>query len=388
MVSHKFIQIAKAEGPTHTSPRYSTKRESRAEGPTDTFNELQTHRTSRSHTLTVSMTAAAIAAVGLALWLIPVFQVRYAQKKYGTHSLAAADLLKAENEQRSTLAQIFGGVAVLAGLYYTSQTLRLQQAGQLTDRINKAVEQLASDKDDMVLGGIYQIRRIADDSPPDRWPMLQILLSYVERNAKLPQMTAAQVAAACDPNAPYDASETAVYTILAVADVLDEQTTAPNSTPAANQAISIVHSRLRHINLAGSNLKGARLVGDDFTAAILTDTVFATGANLNFSRLNHANLSRSNLAGSSLQYACLVRAQLTGADLSNAHLEHADLRNLVDATGAKFSGVTLDDADLRYADLSHASGLAQIQLSKARMDCTTMLPLDLSAVQSQLKCAP
>src|SRR5271157_1579991 len=108
------------------------------------YDSSQTRLNEGSTEMTVFIATILIAAVLFALWKIPEWQVRAAKKTYGARQLSAADLLKAENDRRSTLAQVFGGLAILIGLYFTGQTLRLQQEGQITDRINKAVEQLGS----------------------------------------------------------------------------------------------------------------------------------------------------------------------------------------------------------------------------------------------------
>jgi hypothetical protein len=42
------------------------------------------------------------------------------------------------------LAQIIGGVLVLAGLYSSLQTFSLQREGQITDRFTKAIDQLGA----------------------------------------------------------------------------------------------------------------------------------------------------------------------------------------------------------------------------------------------------
>jgi hypothetical protein len=94
--------------------------------------------------------------VGLALWLIPDWQVAPTRLRLQSEGqLTAAErlllekeLFEAENGARSTLALIFGGAALLIGLgvgwrrYETSR----EQLGH--ERFAAAVEQLASDRAD------------------------------------------------------------------------------------------------------------------------------------------------------------------------------------------------------------------------------------------------
>src|SRR5262245_49902707 len=85
---------------------------------------------------------------------------------------------EAENEARKTLAQIIGGAAVLAGLYFTWGTLEVSREGQVTERFTKAIDQLGAVNDEgekqleIRLGGIYALERIARDSKRGSVPQL------------------------------------------------------------------------------------------------------------------------------------------------------------------------------------------------------------------------
>jgi hypothetical protein len=107
--------------------------------------------------------------VVLALWWLPKLQA--------THSPGSAveNQFDRENEARKTLAQIIGGIFVLAGLYSSVKTFDLQRQGQITDRFTKAIDQLGalapgggSGKNEspkinlgVRLGGIYALERVA-----------------------------------------------------------------------------------------------------------------------------------------------------------------------------------------------------------------------------------
>src|SRR5262249_48133896 len=97
---------------------------------------------------------------------------------------------------RKTLAQILGGALLLAGLYYTAQTVRLSEKTlrvsedrQVTERFTRAVEQLGHPSLQVRLGGIYGLERIANDSPRDLWPVIDILSAYVRDKAAIPERT-------------------------------------------------------------------------------------------------------------------------------------------------------------------------------------------------------
>jgi hypothetical protein len=139
--------------------------------------------------------------VVLALWLLPRWQAERSQ------GLTPESRFDRENEARKTLAQIIGGVLVLAGLYSSLQTFSLQQhtlslqqntfdlqrAGQITDRFTKAIEKLGAVETgpdgkpkinlEVRLGGIYALERIARDSPTDHWTIMEVLSTYVRENS-------------------------------------------------------------------------------------------------------------------------------------------------------------------------------------------------------------
>ena len=112
----------------------------------------------------------------LLLWKLPQVQVR-----------AVADVkdrIDLESKSRQTLAQMLGGAALLLGLYFTSQTLRTTQEGQITDRFTKAIEQLGKESLAVRLGGIYALERIARDSESDHWAVMEILTAFVREPLK------------------------------------------------------------------------------------------------------------------------------------------------------------------------------------------------------------
>ena len=149
-----------------------------------------------------------IACVILVLWQVPKIQVASLRNAKGVD---AKDVFKAENDARTTLAQIIAGFAVLTGLYFAwkditataknlelanknfelaNKNLELTREGQVTERFTKAIEQLgAADNDgkpksELRLGGIYALERIARDYERDHWPIMEVLTAYVRENAR------------------------------------------------------------------------------------------------------------------------------------------------------------------------------------------------------------
>jgi hypothetical protein len=114
--------------------------------------------------------------------------------------LTAKERFEVENDARKTFAEIVGGAALLAGLYFTWANLQVTQEnatrdreitreGQVTERFTKAIDQLGAVNDkgekqlEIRLGGIYALERIARDSERDHWSIMEVLTAYVRENA-------------------------------------------------------------------------------------------------------------------------------------------------------------------------------------------------------------
>ena len=136
----------------------------------------------RRHSAATVGIALLIVAI-LALWKIPLWQIP-------EQGLTVKERLELQDKARGTLAQIFGGLVVLGGLYLTWRSVaaawknvQVNAEGQITERFTRAIEQLGSDKLAIRLGGIYALERIARDSPKDHWPIMEVLTAYVREHA-------------------------------------------------------------------------------------------------------------------------------------------------------------------------------------------------------------
>src|SRR5258708_5589645 len=85
------------------------------------------------------------------------------------------DRIRLENELRTTLVQILGGLFVLLGLIFAYQNLMTLRDGQITDRFTKAVDQLGSKDFSIRLGGILSLERIARESERDHRGVMEML---------------------------------------------------------------------------------------------------------------------------------------------------------------------------------------------------------------------
>jgi hypothetical protein len=269
----------------------------------------------------------------LLLWLLPKWQVQR------TEIDDKARRFELENEARTTIAQILGGAAFLAGLYLTAQTLRVNEEGQITERFTKAIEQVGSEKVQVRLGGIYALERIARDSERDQGPIVEVLTAYVRENAPLKEQPKRETKPIADSVKAADERKRPATDIQTILTVLSQ----PTFSKVERHRVDFHETDLQGANLVRADLEGANLAG--------------------------ADLEGANLAGANLQ-----RAKLTGANLEGANLSEADLR------GASLGAANLRRADLRVADLRGAFVL-QYQIDTAIIGPSTKCG-------DSLKCGP
>jgi hypothetical protein len=257
--------------------------------------------------------------------------------------LTPFERLQAEGEWRGTLVQFLGSAAILAGLYFAGRslqvsvtsarhdremqlkTLALAERGQITDRFTKAVEQLASDKLDVRLGGVFALEHIAIDSDEYYDPIIAILTTFLKERAR--------AGSSRNRDVPPPADWVAVGRVLGRRPARWWHTGLPMD--------------LAEVDLAGANLWEAH-----FERAYL----------------QNAHLEGTWLDGAYLQEADLSNARLHGAHFRGAHLERA-----------RFYGAVTTHTDFRSTNLSTVLGLTVGQIESAVTDDTTILPTDTSA---------
>ena len=186
--------------------------------------------------------------------------------------------------------------------------------GQLTDRYTKAVEQLGSDNQDVRIGGIYALERIACDSARDYSTVMEVLSAFIREHSR--------------EQWPRDLGS--------------HHWTRPD----VQAAFTVVGRRdtkrdIRPIDLYAANLIRTDLNGKDLSGAILSQATFECtglrGAILSNVRLNEATIKDAYLEGAVLRNAIIRDSTLTGVDLRGADLRGADLRG-TRVTGADLTG--------------------------------------------------
>ncbi|MFI6960023.1 pentapeptide repeat-containing protein [Nocardia sp. NPDC050408] len=234
----------------------------------------------------------------------------------------------------TTLATLAVAGGTIGALWFTNQSLRatnaqlgLSQQTAVTDRFRLAAEQLASDKVDVRLSGIYLLERLAKDSPVDHATVFAVLAAFVRTHAA---MSGCQTPL---DGMPVDTQ--AALTVIGRRDITNEPIPArPNLHRTCLEGADLDKAKLNNVDLISANLGDAYLGDANLEGALLA------GA-----RLTLANLYRADLTGAHLVGANLAGANLTDANLTDANLDGVDLTG-VDLTGADLRGVHLDS--IRY----------------------------------------
>lgn len=273
------------------------------------------------------------------------------------------DLAEAENSYRATLAQIFGGFALLFGLYFTWGNLVTVKQGQITESFTRAIEQFGNEKMEVRLGGIYALERIAKESKEHYWPIMKILASYIREKSPI--------------NGEQFEDNKISTEIQVILEVLFNHEH-PDTDVINLQNVNLNGAQLRNSILKWVNLEGVNLKRADLGWANLENTNLK-GANLERANLGASNLQYANLIGANIERVYMGESNLKGARLVNANFKGADL------SWANLSGTTCKEADftkanLQDADLTGAFFLTPDQLSKVRSLYNIKLDEELSNI--------
>jgi hypothetical protein len=273
-----------------------------------------------------------------------------------------------------------------AALRHEEQT-KADRQRRITESFSKATEQLASEKMEARLGGIYTLERISRESPDDYRVVMETLTAFVREHArwkepdKIASDTSVNLYDDENSEAPQPEPATDIAAVLAVIDRrypnplegvwdfrgCDLRGAFLGGTHLERALLWRTH--FEGANLGDAHLEGASLMGAHLEGAMLVDA-HLEGANLIQAHLEEANLSEGHLEG-----AILMEAHLEGAKLVGAHLEGAKL------VGAHLEGANLSETRLEGADLGAAKGLVQDQIIRASGNSETILPGGLKRPQ-------
>ena len=265
-----------------------------------------------------------------------------------------------EKLKLDVLAQIISGAGLIATVlaaigflinYFSSQkNMRLSEERLITDRFAKAVEQIGSDKEEVVIGGIYSLERIAKDSPKDQWTIMEVLAAFVRKNSPI-----------SDAN-----SEPVTIDVQTALTVIGRRNPDQDNIQEdkGTKNLKLRDSNLKEADLYRANLKGANLYRANLRRAYLENATLES-SNLIMANLVEAYLIGSNLGDADIREANLASAKLEDANLAGANLGHTNLTD-VNLKGTNLAGANLAGANLAYANLAGAN-LAGANLADANL---------------------
>ncbi|WP_171268306.1 pentapeptide repeat-containing protein [Oceanidesulfovibrio marinus] len=287
---------------------------------------------------------------------------------------------------------------------YDRQTVVAEQ-GHLTERFNKAAEQLGSEHMTVRIAAINALWRIGVDSKSqdDKRAVLDVLCGFVreyrpESLAQSAQVQKKRLARALlkrkhtvSPLKRKATQQVCPPDVQTVLDFLGKRMDALHFKPwRMDYAVDLSGAYLAGCNLSGYSLRGISLHGANLCRVQAEGVDLAQadlgeanvqGANLTFAHLAGAKLWDAylvgiNLGGAHLDRANLGRAHLNEANLFRAHLDEANLG------GAHLDGASLEGAHLVGADLLRArlagANLRVAHLDKANLNGAHLAGADLS----------
>lgn len=360
--------------------------------------------------LPIILIAAAVIIVYL-LWNIPI---RYISARKNEPQFK--DALELENNYRSTLAQMVGGLLVLLGLYFTfnewqntkatfdlnRQNFDLNRQNQEAERFNNALENLAEENFIRKIGAIYTMESLAHQNKKDyQLPVFKTFASYIRQNSPYPLPSPSPVSKqkknkqSLEKTPRTSPSPQKGQPPEISSDIQEILTFIGNIEKTDAEAQSL------RLDLTSSNLRKAR-IQKDFKYADFRG-VYAFFADFKHAELKSAKfeflakptyLNCAQFTGANLQKAFFHNADLQGAHFEDANLEstifaNADLRGAY-FKGDKlkktvFSGAKLFGAYLKDTDLREAEGITQEQIDSANIDNTTKLPDGIIATEEAMK---
>ena len=307
----------------------------------------------------------------------------------------------------STTATIalLGIVLTLVRIWQQERQTKTAEQGLITDRINKAVEQMGAEKDvkrqrhdsdghpmlllkedgtpdhgqplyeeatepniEVRLGAIYALERIAQDSERDHIPIMETLCAYVRENSNArkpedypePDWESLPDDADEETRKKHQEERGRRFGVVVFGSGIARQWAQALPQPRADvqAAIRVIGRRSEgrrayetrkdyQLDLRAANLQRCDLSGLAWDRTLLNGTRME-GANLSGARMEGADLGGARMEGADLR-----GARMEGADLGGARMEGADLRG-ARMEGADLSGARMEEAYLYRANLKSA----------------------------------
>lgn len=253
----------------------------------------------------------------------------------------------------------------------------IAEQGLTTERLTRAIEQLAHEKPSVRLGGILGLEQIAKTHQEERKKIARVLASFIRTRATKDSEETKKDLAMCDIPKMEKIRNFSAYRAQRL-DVEDAIKVLANiaSEVEKQRRLSKEYGEKKYqiCDLQNTDLRGLNLIHVDLSEFDLTkaDMRYATLFFTNFSR---AHLVSANFHGAEylistkfneayLGGAIFIEARIEDTDLTGAKLKNADFTGAV-LKRMEIGGATLKGANLTCVTLMNMYGLEQHQLDKA-----------------------
>jgi len=218
-------------------------------------------------------------------WLFQQIPGLFAREDKDSRTFAI-DVVKTIISALGLIATLLAGIGLIVNYFNSQAEIQLTQQRLITERFSKAVEQIGNTKEEVVIGGIYSLERIAKDSPKDQWTIMEVLTSYIRKNSPIPsniqQLKPEERKKALEKLPSVSIPVQAALTVIGRRKVENDQA-------GDNLAGTTDSNKIKFLDLSRTNLRGANLDGANLDGAILNGAILF-GANLDGANLNEANL--------------------------------------------------------------------------------------------------
>jgi len=301
--------------------------------------------------------------------------------------------------------------ASIIPIILNKKATKAEIAEKYSSLLSGAIEHLNTNQEKNAMhiriGAIYELERLAEDSPRDRERIIKILTRFIEdvypsksaENAPEPPkdiLVAVDVLQALVKQEIESVSPKGIrLAYWKVKRKLYHHIALPSPKSCCFKAMEVIfhvpcdrneeerfikwqNIRAQSVDLCGINLTRADLLGARLQGACLR-SAFLESACLGKAQLQNAELECAGLENAYLDSARLKGAFLWAADLENANLFNANIQRAQFGADIFSDSTYLSGACLYQADLRHATGLTVGQLAKVDIADSTLLPRKLRA---------
>ena len=263
------------------------------------------------------------------------------------------------------LGLVIGGViaillAVWRSVVGSSQADTAQRSLQ-NERYQKGAEMLGNNVLSVRLGGVYALRRLAEEHPEQyHVQIMRLFCAFVRNPTETNTGEDSRNTEEVPPHTPPSLREDVQTVMMAI----------------GNRSSVHLHleaqTRLQ-LDMRGSDLRGAELSDMNLTtppwqdwARVPFSELLNRRTDLSDAKLCSANLTFAELKNAKLWHSCLCNTRLGLADLSDAVLADANLH------GALWSGPILSGAKFSFDGFSPAKGIKQSDLDSCQADADNL----------------